>query len=116
MMEFSSNNRELDWLRIVAIAHASRDTSVAGTTPRMISCPSSATPGSVAGPMLPDGLPVLDRVPGTPNAYVSTGHGMLGITLAPESGRAMADYVITGQRPDELESFRSDRFSRLLRR
>jgi D-amino-acid dehydrogenase len=115
MMEFSGNNRELDWRRIVAIAHASRDYlgpwyDTADDLMSLIRDP------WVGGrPMLPDGLPVLDRVPGTANAYVSTGHGMLGITLAPESGRAMADYVITGHRPDALEPFRTDRFSRLLR-
>jgi len=65
----------------------------------------------VAGrPMLPDGLPALDVLPSTGNAFVSTGHGMLGVTLAPVSGRAIADFVHTGRRPAILQPFRSDRF------
>ncbi|MFJ8137433.1 FAD-dependent oxidoreductase [Streptomyces sp. NPDC096013] len=32
-------------------------------------------------PFLPDGLPVIDRVPEHDNAFAATGHGMLGVTL-----------------------------------
>jgi len=37
---------------------------------------------------------------------------MLGITLAPASGQALADYVLTGRRPALLEPFRLRRFAR----
>jgi glycine/D-amino acid oxidase-like deaminating enzyme len=47
---------------------------------------------------------------GYENAYVSTGHAMLGITLAPASGQALAEYLSTGRRPDVLRPFRFDRF------
>jgi glycine/D-amino acid oxidase-like deaminating enzyme len=114
-MELSGNNRRLDWRRVVAIADASRD----------YLGPWFAAPDDLMAlihdpwvggrPMLPDGLPVLDRVPGTENAYVATGHGMLGITLAPVSGRAMSEYVTTGRRPEELLPFRASRFPRLVR-
>ncbi|MEV0400761.1 FAD-dependent oxidoreductase [Actinoallomurus sp. NPDC050550] len=113
-MELSGNNRRLDWRRVVAIAHASRDYlghwyDNADDLMALIHDP------WVGGrPMMPDGLPVLDRVPGSPNAYVATGHGMLGITLAPVTGKAMADYVVTGRRPAELAAFRADRFRGLL--
>src|SRR5262249_6961860 len=115
-MELSGNNRRLDWRRVVAIAHASRDYlghwyDSADDLMALIHDP------WVGGrPMMPDGLPVLDRVPGSPNAYVATGHGMLGITLAPVTGKAMADYVVTGRRPAELAAFRADRFRGLLAR
>lgn len=46
-------------------------------------------------PLTPDGLPLLGRVPGYRNLSVATGHAMLGITMAPVTGEAMAD-VITG--------------------
>jgi glycine/D-amino acid oxidase-like deaminating enzyme len=113
-MELSGNNRRLDWRRIVAIAHASRHYlghwyDGADDLMALIQDP------WVGGrPMLPDGLPVLDLVPGTRNGYVATGHGMLSITLAPATGKAMAEYVVTGRRPAELEPFRSDRFPRLV--
>jgi D-amino-acid dehydrogenase len=61
-------------------------------------------------PLLPDSLPVVDRLPGTGNAFVATGHGMLGVTLAPASGRALSEYMLSGRRPEVLEPFRFDRF------
>jgi glycine/D-amino acid oxidase-like deaminating enzyme len=36
---------------------------------------------------------------------------MLGITLTPPSGQALAEYLVTGRRPAVLEPFRSDRFA-----
>ncbi|MFF4800794.1 NAD(P)/FAD-dependent oxidoreductase [Streptomyces sp. NPDC001351] len=60
-------------------------------------------------PFLPDGLPVIDRVPGHDNAFVATGHGMLGVTLGPVTGRRLTEYVRTGRRPQALEPFRFDR-------
>lgn len=60
-----------------------------------------------AGPLLPDGIPVIDRVAG--NVFVATGHAMLGVTLGPATEAALADYLRTGQRPEVLASFRIDR-------
>jgi glycine/D-amino acid oxidase-like deaminating enzyme len=56
-------------------------------------------------PLLPDGLPVIDRLPRHDNAYLATGHGMLGVTLGPATGRALADYLLTGRRPEVLTPF-----------
>ena len=47
--------------------------------------------------MAPDGLPVMGRLPLYDNVFVSTGHAMLGVTLAPASGEAMAELVEVGQ-------------------
>jgi glycine/D-amino acid oxidase-like deaminating enzyme len=49
-------------------------------------------------PLTPDGLPILDRVHPFENLYLATGHSMLGITLAPASGMALSDYVMSGKR------------------
>ncbi|MFJ8108920.1 NAD(P)/FAD-dependent oxidoreductase [Streptomyces sp. NPDC096132] len=108
-MELSGNNNRLDWRRIVAVALASRhylgnwfddpDDLVA-----LIRDP------WVGGrPFLPDGLPVIDRVPGHDNAYAATGHGMLGVTLGPATGHQLARYIRTGDRPQALRPFRFDR-------
>jgi glycine/D-amino acid oxidase-like deaminating enzyme len=110
-MELSGNNRSLDWRRVVAIAHASRR-----YLGRWYEHPDDLValihdPWVGGRPMFPDGLPALDLLPGVPNAYVATGHGMLGITLAPPSGQALAEYLVTGRRPAVLEPFRSDRFA-----
>jgi glycine/D-amino acid oxidase-like deaminating enzyme len=60
--------------------------------------------------LTPDGLPIMDRVDPFENLFIATGHSMLGITLAPASGQALAGYVRSGQRPELLEPFRLRRF------
>lgn len=43
-------------------------------------------------PMTPDGLPLTGPVPGRPRILLATGHNMLGLTLAPATGR-----LVTGE-------------------
>jgi D-amino-acid dehydrogenase len=45
-------------------------------------------------PMCVDDLPIIDRVPGTDNLLVATGHGMLGLTTATGTGRLIADMAL----------------------
>lgn len=40
-------------------------------------------------PMTPDGLPVVGRLPALANAMVATGHGMLGLTMAPTTAKSI---------------------------
>jgi glycine/D-amino acid oxidase-like deaminating enzyme len=110
-MELSGDNRRLDWRRIVAVADASRH-----YLGRWYEHPDELMglirdPWVGGRPLLPDGLPVIDRLPGQDNLFVTTGHGMLGITLAPASGRALTEFMLEGRRPGVLEPFRYDRFS-----
>lgn len=49
-------------------------------------------------PMTPDGLPYLGRVPALANTFLAAGHGMLGVSLAPATGRLLAE-VVTGRTP-----------------
>ena len=111
-MEFSGNNLRLDWRRIEAIARASR--RYLGdwftTTDELVGL--IADPWVGGRPMLPDGLPLVDRVPGLDNAYVATGHGMLGVTLAPATAAALAGFLGTGVRPGVLEPFGFARLGR----
>jgi glycine/D-amino acid oxidase-like deaminating enzyme len=108
-MELSGNNNRLDWRRVVALARASRHYLGDWFTH------SDELPGLIRDPwvggrpLLPDTLPVIDRLPGHANAFVSTGHGMLGVTLGPASGRAVAEFIRTGRRPEVLKPFRFDR-------
>lgn len=44
-------------------------------------------------PVSPDGLPYIGALSKTPNVYVATGHGMMGVTLAPITGRLIADRI-----------------------
>jgi len=52
-------------------------------------------------PGTPDDMPIMGRLPGWSNAWVSTGHFRNGILLAPISGQLMAQSIIAGQ-PDAL--------------
>jgi D-amino-acid dehydrogenase len=44
-------------------------------------------------PMTWDSLPIIGRVPRLSNALLATGHNMLGLSLAPVTGKAIADLV-----------------------
>jgi D-amino-acid dehydrogenase len=104
-MEFSGNNRRLDWRRVQAIAHGSREYLGPwyDTSDDLMGLIESPWVGG--RPMLPDGLPLIDRVPDLANAYVATGHGMLGVTLAPSTASALGAFIDTGERPAVLAPF-----------
>lgn len=53
-------------------------------------------------PTHPDALPVVDRVPGLRNAWVTSGHFRHGILLAPATGRALARWVESGAQPSDV--------------
>lgn len=61
-------------------------------------------------PLTPDGLPVIGRVSGSENLYVAGGHQMLGITLAPSTGEAIAELMTTGASGSDLRPFDPSRF------
>jgi D-amino-acid dehydrogenase len=63
-------------------------------------------------PYPPDGLPLVGRVPGSDRLYAATGHGRMGITLAPATGELLADVVLHGAEPPELAPFGLARLSR----
>ncbi len=67
-------------------------------------------PWASLGPILPDGLPVLDRSTSLDNLYVATGHAMQGMTLGPSSGYALASFIVDGERPAVLKPFQLSRF------
>lgn len=62
-------------------------------------------------PYPPDGLPVVGAVPGRERLYVATGHGRLGITLAPATGELLAGVILDGADPPELRPFGVARFT-----
>jgi D-amino-acid dehydrogenase len=61
-------------------------------------------------PMTPDGLPVIGRLAGSRSLYVASGHAMLGLTLAPRTGRLLADMILDGAAPEVLAPFSPRRF------
>ncbi|MFC0436539.1 FAD-binding oxidoreductase [Kutzneria buriramensis] len=60
-------------------------------------------------PMTPDGLPAIGRFPGRRNVFVATGHNMLGLMLAPATGRLVAELVDGGTAPAAFEPGRMAR-------
>lgn len=48
-------------------------------------------------PCSPDGLPYVGAVAGYSNFYTSTGHAMMGMSLAPSSGKLLADLITYGK-------------------
>jgi glycine oxidase len=61
-------------------------------------------------PHHPDGLPIIDRLPGIDNAWMTSGHYRTGILMAPATGDLMADWIMTGHRPRGADAFGASRF------
>jgi D-amino-acid dehydrogenase len=53
----------------------------------------------------PDGLPFIGPVPGLDGVHLATGHGTLGITLAPLTGELVSTLLLDGRRPELLDAF-----------
>jgi D-amino-acid dehydrogenase len=109
-MEFSGLNHDVRQERVTAIAR-SAGWAIHGwpdTTP-------TSGPGvriwNGPRPMTPDGLPVIGRLPGYDNLIVASGHAMLGVTLAPTTGDAVAELITTGRAPDVIAAFDPARFA-----
>jgi D-amino-acid dehydrogenase len=49
-------------------------------------------------PMTPDGIPLIGPSPALPNVWLAAGHNMLGVSMAPATGKLVAE-LVTGARP-----------------
>jgi D-amino-acid dehydrogenase len=56
-------------------------------------------------PATPDGLPLIGALPGHDGVFLATGHGMLGVTLAPATAALLAPLVLEGRAAPELAPF-----------
>jgi D-amino-acid dehydrogenase len=61
-------------------------------------------------PMTYDSLPIIDHVPGRPNVMVAAGHNMLGLTMAPATGRLVAEMIDGGEPHLDPAPYRLGRF------
>jgi D-amino-acid dehydrogenase len=61
-------------------------------------------------PYPPDGLPVVGPVQGFDGLAVATGHGRMGITLAPATGEAVRSLLLEKTAVPEIRPFGLDRF------
>lgn len=61
-------------------------------------------------PCSPDGLPYIGRVKTFSNLTLATGHGMMGISLGPGTGKLVSE-IITNQKPSmDISAFEPLRF------
>jgi D-amino-acid dehydrogenase len=49
-------------------------------------------------PMVTDGNPIIDRSPAFENVFIAAGHGMLGLSMAPATGKLVAE-LLGGSKP-----------------
>lgn len=63
-------------------------------------------------PCTADGLPVIGWAPRVANVFIATGHARMGLSLAPGTGRIIADMLLDDTSPIDLETMRADRFTR----
>lgn len=62
-------------------------------------------------PATPDEKPILGPAPGLTGLWVAAGHYRKGIILSPWTGRWMAEALVQGKLPEELDPFKPGRFS-----
>ena len=61
-------------------------------------------------PSTPDSLPVIGSAPRIPNAFLAFGHGHLGLTLGPLTGKLVADLAAGRPPPVDMEPYAAARF------
>jgi glycine oxidase len=61
-------------------------------------------------PRHPDLRPVIDRVPGCANAWLTSGHFRTGILNAPATAGILARWISAGEAPDEPATWSASRF------
>ena len=61
-------------------------------------------------PMTYDTLPVIGQAPGIENGFVATGHSMLGVSMAPATGRLIAEMVTKQPTHIDAQAFSPARF------
>ncbi|CAL9336695.1 D-amino acid dehydrogenase 1 [Streptomyces sp. enrichment culture] len=105
-MEFGGLEERVDLRRVAAIKQAAADSFTDWRNP-----PGEAAPWAGMRPMTPDGLPVIGRLHPLPNVYVASGHGMLGLTLAPATAEIVTESITKGRTPTVADAFSPLRFT-----
>ena len=95
-------DESFDERRVRAIASAAEEVLGVRARPRLV--------WRGLRPCTPDGLPVIGAHGRVPNVVFATGHGMLGVTLAPLTGRLVASVVRGGPSHPALARLSPERF------
>jgi D-amino-acid dehydrogenase len=62
-------------------------------------------------PCMPDTMPVIGRAPGQNGLWLAFGHGHMGLTLGPVTGRLLAEMMTGGEPFADPTPYRPERFS-----
>jgi D-amino-acid dehydrogenase len=104
-MEFGGLELSVNPVRVEAIRRAAAEAFPSWGTPA-----GEAAPWAGLRPMTPDGLPVIGRLGPLVNAYIGSGHGMLGLTFAPITGDLLTEMITEHRTPDVAAALSPDRF------
>jgi D-amino-acid dehydrogenase len=106
-MEFGGMDEEISAARVSAIQRAAAEAFVGWNDP-----PGAAAPWAGLRPMTPDGLPIIGRLGNLGNAYIASGHGMLGLTLAAGTAEIITETITRHRVPAVAEAVSPGRFTR----
>jgi D-amino-acid dehydrogenase len=105
-MELAGLNRDIDARRVGAIVDAVSH-YYAEMQPRDFD---GVVPWSGLRPCSPDGLPYIGRTRKRPNLTIAAGHAMMGMTLAPITGKIVSE-LLCGEEPAfDIAQLSPDRF------
>jgi D-amino-acid dehydrogenase len=103
-LEFTGDDRRVNLRRVELIVRSAR---------RMLPSLKDARPFRIwrgFRPCTPDGLPIIGAPSSLDNVMIATGHAMMGLTLAPITGRLVADLVEEAEPTHDLRPLHPDRF------
>lgn len=63
-------------------------------------------------PMAPDGIPMVGPTPKSKRVWIASGHGMLGLTQGPITGKLVAEGIVNGKTSMDITPLRPERFSK----
>lgn len=107
-MEFGGFDGTVNKTRVAAIQRAATEGFKDWGNPE-----GAQTPWAGLRPMTPDGMPIIGKFEHLTNAYIASGHGMLGLTLAPSTAEIVTDLIVHRRgRPDVAEAISPNRFMR----
>ena len=72
--------------------------------------PVDAEPWCGSRPSTPDGLPIIGQAPWHPNLFLAFGHGHIGFSTGPITGRILADLIDGAAPPIPISPFAPERF------
>ncbi|NNL77093.1 MAG: FAD-binding oxidoreductase [Desulfobacterales bacterium] len=91
-MEFSGNDESLNRVRLDTLLLAAKGYL------RSVDITSIKDEWCGLRPMTCDGLPIIDRSPRLENVMIAAGHNMLGLTMAPATGKLVCE-MLSGETP-----------------